>query len=86
MQSARRKADALAALSKAKIVRIASSREIAAASSATSGSNMGNMYLSMVMAELGGSGGGENEDGSSNELKPIPVNVTLEVQFVTGGQ
>jgi len=85
MQSARRKADALAALSKAKIVRIVSSREIAPAQAASSGSGMSNWYMSLLMAQLGASGEGEPDESASNEFKPIPVNVTVEVQFAASG-
>jgi uncharacterized protein YggE len=85
MQSARRKADALAALSKAKIVRIVSSREIGPVQAASSGSGTSNWYMSMIMAQLGASGEGEPDESVSNEFKPIPVNVTIEVQFAASG-
>lgn len=83
MQSARRKADALAGFSKSKILRIVSSREIPVANpSSSSGSNF---FIMLVMAEAGISPGGEMDESSSNELKPISVNVTLEVQFAASG-
>lgn len=85
MQSARRKADALAALSKAKIVRIVASREIGPVQAASSGSGTSNWYISMIMAQLGASGDGEPDESASNEFKPIPVNVTIEVQFAAIG-
>jgi uncharacterized protein YggE len=85
MQSARRKADTLAALSKAKVVRIVSSRELAPVQAAGSGSGTSNWYMSMIMAQLGASGGGDSDESASNEFKPIPVNVTIEVQFAASG-
>ena len=85
MQSARRKADALAAQSKAKIVRVVSSREIAPAPAASSNSGMPNWFMMMAMSEMGASGSGEPDEAASNELKPIPVNVTIEVQFAAAG-
>jgi uncharacterized protein YggE len=86
MQSARRKADALAALSKAKIVRIASSREVTAPPVPASVSNPLSGWMAMMgMGESGLSA--DADEAASNVLKPIPVNVTIEVQFaVTGGQ
>ena len=39
-----------------------------------------------AMLEMG-VGGGDSDEGGSPELKSIPVNVTVEVQFAaTGGQ
>ena len=86
MQSARRKADALAALSKAKIVRIASSREVTAPPAPASVSNPLSGWMAMMgMSETGLSA--DADEAASNVLKPIPVNVTIEVQFAaTGGQ
>ncbi len=86
MQSARRKADALATLSKAKIVRIASSREVTAPPVPASVSNPLSSWMAMMgMAESGLSA--DADEAASNVLKPIPVNVTIEVQFAaTGGQ
>jgi hypothetical protein len=87
MQSARRKAEALAALSKAKIVRIISSREIAPTPAANSSNSSSNWFMMIAMAEAGLSGGGDPDEAASAELKPIPVNVTIEVQFAAeGGQ
>jgi uncharacterized protein YggE len=87
MQSARRKAEALAALSKAKIVRIVSSREVTAPPTPASVINpLSNWMTMMGMAEAGASTS-EPDESASNELKPIPVNVTIEVQFAArGGQ
>jgi uncharacterized protein YggE len=87
MQAARRKADALAALSKAKVGRVVSAREQAPAQAANSGNPMANWFMMMAMSEMGGAGGGDADESASNVLKPIPVNVTVEVQFaVSGGQ
>jgi uncharacterized protein YggE len=87
MQSARRKAETLAALSKAKITRILTSREISLPVAATNNAGMQNMYVAMALSEMGMSGGGETDEASSAEFKPIPVTVTIEVQFgALGGQ
>lgn len=84
MQSARRKADALAALSKAKIVRIASSREVTAPPVPASVTNPLSSWMAMMgMAESGLSA--DADEAVSNVLKPIPVNVTIEVQFAASG-
>jgi uncharacterized protein YggE len=84
MQSARRKADALAALSKAKILRIASSREVTAPPVPASVSNPLSGWMAMMgMADTGASG--DADEAASNVLKPIPVNVTIEVQFAASG-
>jgi uncharacterized protein YggE len=84
MQSARRKADALAALSKAKIVRIASSREVTAPPVPASVSNPLSGWMAMMgMSDTGVSG--DADEAASNVLKPIPVNVTIEVQFAASG-
>jgi uncharacterized protein YggE len=84
MEAARRKAEALANLSKAKIVRIISSREIAPSPAANNNSNS-NWFMMIAMAEAGLSGGGDPDEAVSAELKPIPVNVTIEVQFAAAG-
>jgi uncharacterized protein YggE len=84
MQSARRKADSLAALSKAKIVRIASSREVTAPPVPTSVTNPLSSWMAMMgMAESGLSA--DADEAASTVLKPIPVNVTIEVQFAASG-
>ncbi len=41
--------------------------------------------MMMAMSEMGASGSGEPDEAASNELKPIPVNVTIEVQFAAAG-
>jgi len=87
MHSARRKAETLANLSKAHITRILSSREVTFAAAANNNAATQNMFVSMAMAEMGMPGGGDADETSSAEFKPIPVNVTVEVQFgATGGQ
>jgi uncharacterized protein YggE len=87
MQSARRKAEALAALSKAKIVRIISSREVSPTPAANNSNPGSNWFMMIAMAEAGLPGGGDPDETASAELKPIPVNVTIEVQFAAeGGQ
>lgn len=85
MQSARRKAEALAVLSNSKIVRIISSREVAPSPSANSTNPMSNWFMMMAMAEMGASGSGETDESASAELKPIPISVTIEVQFAAAG-
>jgi uncharacterized protein YggE len=84
MQSARRKADALAALSKAKIVRIASSREVTAPPVPASVTNPLSSWMAMMGMPEGGLSA-DADEAASNVLKPIPVNVTIEVQFAASG-
>ena len=85
MQSARRKAETLANLSKAHISRIVSSREVSVPSAASNNAAMSNVFVTMAMAEMGMAGGGDSDEASSAELKPIPVSVTIEVQFAADG-
>ena len=87
MQTARRKAETLAALSKAHLTRILTSREVSLPVAASNNSGAQNMFVQMAFAEMGMSGGSDADESSSAEFKPIPVNVTIEVQFgATGGQ
>ncbi len=85
MQSARRKAETLANLSKAHITRILTSREIALPAAANNNAGAQNMFMSIAFAEMGMSGGGDADETSSAEFKPIPINVTIEVQFGADG-
>jgi uncharacterized protein YggE len=85
MQSARRKAETLANLSKAHITRILSSREVTFAAAGNNNAATQNMFVSMAMAEMGMSAGGDADETSSAEFKPIPINVTVEVQFAATG-
>lgn len=86
MATARKQAESLAALSKAKIVRIASVREVVAPlmPSANSG-GMSNWVVQMAMSELGGGSAAEADESTSSDLKPIRVNVVIEVQFAVAG-
>ncbi len=87
MQTARRKAETLAALSKAHLTRILTSREVSLPVAASNNAGAQNMFVQMAFAEMGMSGGGDPDESSSGEFKPIPVSVTIEVQFgATGGQ
>jgi uncharacterized protein YggE len=85
MQSARRKAETLANLSKAHITRILASREVALPAAANNNAGAQNMFMSIALAEMGMSGGGDPDETSSAEFKPIPVNATIEVQFGADG-
>jgi uncharacterized protein len=85
MQAARHRADALAAAAQAKVVRVISAREILAPSTSNNASNMPNWMLMAMMAEMGSSSGGEADEFSSSELKPLPVSVTIEAQFAIQG-
>jgi uncharacterized protein YggE len=85
MQSARRKAETLANLSKAHISRIVSSREISVPAAANNNAAMSNVFVTMALAEMGMAGGGDSDEASSAEFKPIPVSVTIEVQFAADG-
>jgi uncharacterized protein YggE len=85
MQSARRKAEKLASLSKAVLFRILTSREVSLPVAAASSPGGQNAFVSMMLSEMGMSGGGDSDDTSSAEFKPIPVSVTVEVQFAAAG-
>lgn len=85
MQSARHKAETLANLSKARLTRILTSREIALPVAASSNPAMQNAFVSMMLAEMGMSSSGDSDEASSAEYKPIPVSITVEVQFGAEG-
>ena len=69
----------------ARISRIVSSREVSVPSAASNNAAMSNVFVTMAMAEMGMAGGGDSDEASSAELKPIPVSVTIEVQFAADG-
>lgn len=83
MAAARRKADLLAAASNKKIRRVVSSREVAPAPTSNSSGLAMNWYVMMAMAEMGMGGGSDVEENASSDFQPIPVSVTVEVQFAT---
>lgn len=85
MQAARRRADALAAAAHAKVVRVISAREVIATATSNNSSNMPNWMWVAMMAEMGAASGGEADEFSSSELKPLPVSVTIEAQFAIQG-
>jgi uncharacterized protein YggE len=84
VRSARRKAETLAKLSNSVITRILSSREVSIAAPVSSAATQ-NAFATMIMAEMGMSGGGDSDESSSAEFKPIPVSVTVEVVFAAAG-
>ncbi len=81
MQSARRKAETLANLSKARLGRILSSREAVLPIPTSNNAAASNAFVSTMLSEMGMSSGGDSDEASSAEFKPIPVSITIEVQF-----